>query len=210
MVLDSLTMSRLGIAGIVRSQPDLQVCVETGDAALCRRSCGEWQPDLVLLDVDLRKGDAVAFLRQLSEVAPAAHALIVTALEDSDLIQRAMRAGARALISKYDEPHELLAGIRAVLAGEHFVSRRMAGVVVGLVAQGEARGPSPSISALSNREFEVFRLIGTQRGAKSIASDLGVSVRTIETHQARMKEKLRLKTCAELQALARTWRTRAR
>ena len=206
LVLDSSSMSRLGVVGLLNAQEDMQVCADTGDPTLARTFCITHQPDVVLFDSELPQGSPVTFLRELSTLAPATRAIMVAANENSEYLHRAMRTGALAVISKYDEANEYLTGIRAVLCGEHFVSRRMAGTVMRMVAEGRFNHGDDGVSKLSNRELEVFRLIGMRKGAKAIATELGLSVRTIETHQARIKEKLRLKTSEELHSFAINWR----
>lgn len=202
-------MSRLGVVGLLNAQEDMKVCAETGDPSVARTFCIAHQPDVVLLDAEFQHGSPVTFLRELSNLAPASRTVMVTANENSEMLQRAMRTGAQAVISKYDEANEYLTGIRAVLCGERFVSRRMAGTVMRMVVEGRFSSDGDGVSKLSNRELEVFRLIGMRRGAKAIAAELGLSVRTVETHQARIKEKLQLKSSADLHTFAVNWRMKA-
>lgn len=206
MVVDAAGMSRLGIVTIINAQEDLKVCAELGELAAAREVCVRNQPELVVLDLELSRGDGLELLRDLTNLSPLSRAVVVSHFEDAESVQRAFRLGARAFLSKADEPSELIAAIRCVLEDELFASRHISHVILRLVAQGAVHGDGRGVALLSDRELQIFRLIGRGLGAKVIAAELGLSIRTIETHQSRIKAKLELRSCAELQQFAAGWR----
>ena len=134
-----------------------------------------------------------------------ARPIVFSEEEDPSMVQRAFRAGARAYLSKRDEAAEVLAAIETVLKGKRYASRRVSGCLLDSLASGFSDEREGEVGMLSNRELHVFRLIGKKLGATAVAQELGVSVKTIETHQVRIKEKLQLRSCQELRRRAMEW-----
>jgi DNA-binding NarL/FixJ family response regulator len=209
-VLEGSPITRIGVISLIQSREQFSLSFETSDATIARRLCVEQHPDLIILDLELQHGDGLELLRELAGLSPTSRALVLTGQEDSQSLQRAFRTGALGFMSKFDEPPEFFTAIEHVLIGRLFASRRIAHLMLQCVASGELRSVGEGIPNLSNRELQVFRLIGKGIGPKAIASELGLSVKTVEAHQGRIKSKLSIRTCAELQRRAMTWNRRSK
>jgi DNA-binding NarL/FixJ family response regulator len=216
MIVDSSPLTRLGLLSLIQCDRFMEVCAEAGEAPAARRLCTELRPDLIVLDLTMRRGDGLGLLRDFSRLHAPARALVMTEHEDALSMQRAFRAGARGYVSKHDEPSEVLAGLEALRRGMRFASRRVLHLLLGHLASGTMNAHAGTASTanghadpsvLSGREMEVFELIGAGFGPSAIALELRISVKTVETHQQRIKEKLRLKTGAELKRHATRWAT---
>jgi DNA-binding NarL/FixJ family response regulator len=175
---------------------------------VARQLCEREKPNIVVLDAPVMRGDEIELLHDFRKLHPPVRTLILSDREDAFSVQRAFRAGVCAYLSKQDEVAVLLAALDSVLGGGLFVSPRVLHVLLEDLAHGGERGKEHALAALSDRELQIFRLLGRGFGATAIARELTVSVKTVETHQARMKEKLHLSNGAELrrEALARARR----
>jgi DNA-binding NarL/FixJ family response regulator len=159
----------------------------------------------VVLDLNLPRGSGLELLREIRTLHPPARALVLSEEENSTLVHRAFRAGAYAYLSKRDEAAELLSAIEAMLAGRRYASSRVSAGLLDSLADGEDEQQSHEVEGLSDRELHVFRLLGRKCGATAVARELGVSVKTIETHQGRIKQKLKLRSCEDLRRRAEQW-----
>ena len=204
MLVEAIPLIRFGLAALSEIDPLLKVCAEAGDAPTARQRCAEAQPDLIVLNLAIPRGDGIQLLRDFQKLHPAARTLVVSDREDALSLERAFRAGARGYVSLREEPTEVFAGLARLAAGELFASRRVSHLLLEHLAQ-RRRPAAWEVATLSDRELQVFRLLGEGLGATAIARDLGLSVKTIETHQSRMKEKLHAATSAELHRRAGEW-----
>ncbi len=202
MIVNGVPLVRFGLAALAGCHPLLEVCAEAGDAREARRICAEEKPDLAVLDLEVPHGDGVELLRDFRKLHEPLRSLVVSEREDALSVQRAFRAGARGFVTAREEPAEVLAALDAVLAGRLYASRRVSLLLLEQMAGGSV---AHSVAALSDRELQVFRLLGRGLRPTAIARDLGVSVKTVETHQQRMKEKLRAANGAELHRQAEHW-----
>jgi DNA-binding NarL/FixJ family response regulator len=204
VVVDDHPFFRDGLVGWLNSQPGFVCC---GDAATVEQGLEvirETNPDLVLLDLQLKDGDG---MQLLSELAPreGKPAVIVISRKDEDVYAiRAIKAGARGYVMKEEAPETLLAAIRTVTEGGIFVgSNVIAGLVGGGVsATADAAG---QLASLSNRELEVFERLGMGMSTKAVAADLGLSVKTVDTYRDSLKKKLNLSDSLALVRAATLW-----
>lgn len=202
VIIDDHPVFRLGLRFLLDARSDARVVGEGSTAAEVRRLAA-LTPDLVLLDLMLSDGNGIDCIREIKAISPATRVLVVSMLDELLYAERCVRAGASGYLAKSDAPASLGTAMRRVLAGDvHFgddVLRQIARRVAG---GGTVKSP---VSALSDRELEVFQLLGQGHRAGEIARLLHVSRKTVETHQAKLKRKLGASTSTELLRMALDW-----
>ena len=196
-----------GLMQLVNSQPDL-ACVGAADnTADARRLVRECKPDVTILDLRLKGGDALDFIKTLRVEHPEVKVLVLSQYDELLFAERALRAGASGYIMKENATDELLRAIRKVLAGELYYSEKVAAAVVQRTLREKPAGPHAGIDVLSDREMQVFQLLGASYSAREIAEQFHLSRKTIETHSENIKHKLGLHNAAELKRFACKWAT---
>jgi DNA-binding NarL/FixJ family response regulator len=201
-VVDDHPIVRHGLALLINSQPDLEVCGEADETRTALAALDAARPDLLVVDISLNGPDGLDLVKAVrarseTETLPV---LMLSMHDESIYAERALRAGANGYIMKQEATDRLLTAIRRILNGEVYLSNRAASRMVQQYVQGPGgtRIRRPALAALSDRELEVFRLIGEGHSTRHIANDLHLSVKTVETHQAHIKEKLSLRSAREL------------
>jgi DNA-binding NarL/FixJ family response regulator len=203
MIVDDHPITREGIARRISSEGDMMVCSEAESAQEALQIIEKQQLDLVLLDISLEASSGLDVLKDLRMRFPELHTLILSMHEESLYAERALRAGARGYIMKGASPEKLIQAIRQVLAGEIYLSESMTKTALARIGNGKH---SPyTIEDLSDRELEVFQLIGRGFGTREIATALHLSVKTIASHRENMKLKLNLKSSSALVQHAIHW-----
>lgn len=202
LVVDGAPLERFAIATLTNLHPLMEVCAEAGDGAEARRLCEEVKPDVVLLDLVFPRGDGVTFIREMRRLHAPARAVVVSGRADESSVRRAFHAGAAAYVMKDEAQQEVNAALDAAVSGGLFASKRVSHIVLSSLQGKLSRQRSNDLDQLSDREMHVFRLTGSGLGTTAIGREMGVSVKTVETHQQRIKWKLGITTCAELQVLA--------
>ncbi len=205
LVVHHAPLTRFGLTTLIKSSRRFRVMGETGDAPTARRIFTENSPDLVVLSLSLRHGDGIALLKDFKKMNPAARALVVTARTDLLSVQRAFKAGARGYVVAEDETAEVLHALERIAAGELYASATVARGLLQLLADGSVEARRDACGQLSDRELQVFRLIGSGFGTARVATELQLSVKTIETHRQRIKQKLGLTNGTELTRRAAEW-----
>jgi len=205
LVVDENPLTRFGISSVVNLHPFLHVCEEAADARSARAAHAAEVPHIVILDILLPHGDGIELVREFSSCRPKCRPIVVSDLVDSPTIRRAFQAGALAYISKKDEAAQILCALEAVLSGTTYTSK-----IVSETLQAEISRKTPGrihklINTLSNRELHVFRRLARNQGTTAIARELSVSVKTVETHLSRIKEKLHLESSVQLHHVAESW-----
>ncbi len=200
-------MVRRGLRQLVDEAPDLAVCGEAENAAAARSLLDASAPDLVLMDLALEDINGIDLLKQLRVQHPDLSVLILSMLDEALYAERALAAGARGYIMKRTSDEELLGAIRRVLSGRIYVSEA---VRERLLPVHNDNGGEPSeapdpIAQLSDRELEVFLMLGQGYAPRHIADRLHVSVKTVETHRRHLKQKLNLESAALLTRYAIQW-----
>jgi DNA-binding NarL/FixJ family response regulator len=196
-----------GLTQLVDSQPDLACIGAADNTADARRLVEECKPDLTILDLRLKGGDTLDFIKTLRVEHPEVKVLVLSQYDELLFAERALRAGASGYIMKENATDELLRAIRKVLAGELYYSERVAAAVVQRSLREKPAGPHAGIDVLSDREMQVFQLLGASYSAREIAEQFHLSRKTIETHSENIKHKLGLHNAAELKRFARKWAT---
>lgn len=197
-VVDDHPIVRRGLVELINTQPDLVVCGEAEDAPTALRAIKEQRPDLALLDVSLKEGDGLELAKDLRSQLPDLVILMLSMHDESLYTERALRAGASGFIMKEEAPQTLLAAIHKVLAGGVHVSEKMGARLLQGMARGKKPGVELPMDRLTDRELEVFRMIGEGQTVKEIAEALFLSAKTVEAHREHIKDKLNVRTSAEL------------
>jgi DNA-binding NarL/FixJ family response regulator len=191
LVVDDHELVRVGMAQLVRRQPNWEVVGEADDAATAMQLARETRPNLALIDLRLNSGDGLELIKQFRATFPDIRSLVSSMQEERLYAERALRAGALGYISKQEPVQQLIVAIRRVLEGKVYLSPAMTEVMLSRAAAG-VHVEQPSIELLSDREIEVFELLGRGKSVKDIALQLHLSPKTIEYHRQRIKEKLRI------------------
>jgi DNA-binding NarL/FixJ family response regulator len=194
-----------GLRQLINSQADL-VCVGVADnVSDAKRLVEESRPDLIILDLRLKGGDALDFIKTLRVECPDVKVLVLSQYDELIFAERAFRAGACGYIMKENATDEVLRAVRKVLAGELYFSERVAAAVMQRTLREKPDGSRAGIERLSDREMQVFQLLGAAYSPREIADQFHLSRKTIETHCEKIKHKLSLQTAAELKRFARQW-----
>jgi DNA-binding NarL/FixJ family response regulator len=205
LVVDDHPMVREGISNCLAGQSDLRVCCSAADVKEALQKIRSVQPDLAIIDISLKNGNGIDLIKEIRTRNARIKMLVYSMFDESAYAERALRAGALGYVNKQEPPEKLLEGIRQVLDGRIYVSEAMVDRVIRRsVAGNEATVPTPA-DALSNRELEIFRLLGSGSSTRRVAEQLHISVRTVETHRENIKQKLNIRDASELMRHAVEW-----
>lgn len=204
MIIDDHTIVRHGIAQLIMREPELKVVAEAGDAEETLRIIGDIDDlDLAIVDISMPGMSGIDLIKRMVEIRPHLPVLVMSMHDESLYSDRAYRAGAKGYVMKQDASDKLLQAIRKVLRGGVYVSDRMQTIMLQRYLNA---GESVSfIDNLTDREFEILRLIGQGLSVQDIAKKLGRSAKTIEAHRANLREKLGIRKAAELTRFATQW-----
>jgi DNA-binding NarL/FixJ family response regulator len=197
-IVDDHPIVRGGLSQLVNSEPDLEVCGTGEEVYASLKAIKEVKPDLVLVDVSLKDSDGLELAKELKAQVPNLPVLMLSMLDESLYTERALRAGARGFVMKEVAPQTLLAAIRKVMAGGMYVSEKMSASLLQGMARGKKPGLELPMDRLTDRELEIFRMIGDGKSVKEIAQALFLSAKTVESHREHIKDKLNVKSSAEL------------
>ena len=204
LVVHRIGFVRAGVLSLIEKSMQFVVCGETDEAPLARELFLRHKPHLVVVGLRLCGADGIQLIKEFRSLNPVAAILALSEHADPFSAQRAFRAGARAYLTIDDAP-ELLRAFDKILTGHPHVAASVLPLILSNFAAGTKNSRNLDINNLSDRELEIFSFIGRGVSVSELASELHVSVKTIETHQMRMKEKLALHTAAELRQKAREW-----
>jgi two-component system nitrate/nitrite response regulator NarL len=203
LLVDDHPMVLEGIKSRLSAQDDLEVVGEAADGQEALRKAKELRPDLVLMDISMPNMNGLEAVTLLRKRAPDSKIVILTMHDNREYIARMIRLGARGYLLKDTSPAELIRAIKLIHAGEVFFSPAVSRVLLDELADGQTgKSPSAKAAELSEREREVLVLIADGRSNKEIAAQLGVGVRTVETHRERIMRKLDIRTIAGLTKFA--------
>jgi DNA-binding NarL/FixJ family response regulator len=205
LLVDDHPIVRQGLALLIDREPDLCVCGEAESAHSAFHAIATLLPDLVVLDISLSGPDGLDVLKEIRMKTANLPVLILSMHDESIYAERAMRAGANGYIMKQEATEKVLVAIRRILEGEVYLSDRLTTTMVQQYVRGASTAKSSPLLNLTDRELEVFRLIGEGHGTRQIADELHLSVKTIESYQAHIKEKLALRNARELVQHAIEW-----
>jgi len=197
-VVDDHPIVRQGLVQLISSEGDLVVCGEGEDAYDALRSIRRAKPDLVLLDISLKGSDGIELLKELLSSGDETLVLMLSMHDETLYADRALRAGARGYIMKHEAPQVLLSAIRQVLRGEIYVSEKLRGTLLQRMVGRKTPVQTSPMERLTDRELEIFRLIGAGLTVRDIAEKLCLSPKTVEAHREHIKDKLNLDSSVEL------------
>jgi DNA-binding NarL/FixJ family response regulator len=197
-VVDDHPLLRQGLALLINREEDLMVCGEAEEAQTAMREIASKKPDILIADISLNGPDGLDLLKNLRVLYPTLPVLVLSMHDESIYAERALRARANGYIMKAEATEKVLVAVRRILGGDIYLSDRMANKLLHQYIAGSSLDMNSRLSALSDRELEVFRLIGEGRSTRQIAEKLHLSIKTVETYQAHIKEKLSLHSGREL------------
>ncbi|MDP9147541.1 MAG: response regulator transcription factor [Acidobacteriota bacterium] len=197
-LVDDHPIVRQGLALLINREPDLVVCGEADGAPTAMQEIPNVVPDLIVLDISLDGPDGLEMLKAIRLKDPIMPVLVLSMHDESSYAERSLRAGANGYIMKQEATDKVLVAIRRILQGKVYLSDRLTNKMLDQFVHGSRSSTMDPLGTLSDRELEVYRLIGAGRGTRQIADDLHVSIKTVESYQAHIKEKLRLRNSREL------------
>jgi len=205
LLVDDHPMMRQGLAHVVNQQRDLMVCGEAGDADEAMQCIASSKPDLAVLDISLEGKSGLELMKDIQALHPEVPVLVMSMHDESLHAERALRAGARGYVMKKAGAEAVLQAIRQVLSGKVYVSEKMSSqILCSFASVRSGKQPSP-IETLTDREFEVFQLMGEGCITREIAERLHISPKTVGAHRQHLKEKLKLPTFTSLIHHAVRW-----
>ena len=205
LIVDDHPMMRTGLAQLIGNEPDLKVAAEADTAGQAIGLVAKQKFDLALLDISLPDKNGLELIKDLRALKPELPILVVSMHDEMIYAERVLRAGGRGYIMKQEGGQKFLRAIRAVLAGQGFVSETMSARIMDIFSGRSPDHSGSPVQKLSDREFEVFQLVGQGVGTRATAEQLRLSIKTVEVHRANIKGKLGLKTATELLRFAMRW-----
>lgn len=205
LLVDDHAVVRYGIAQLINRESDLMVCGEEEDAGKALSAIAALKPDLVIADISLKDSSGLELMRNIKAQYTGLPVLVVSAHDESIYAEIAFRAGALGYLMKEEALGKILTAIRRVLSGSIYVSDALAARMLQQQVRGQKDIHESPVKSLSDRELEVFQLIGRWKKTKEIAQELHLSIKTIEYYREQIKRKLDLKSSAELTHYATSW-----
>jgi DNA-binding NarL/FixJ family response regulator len=205
LLVDDHAVVRYGIAQLINQQSDLVVCGEEEDAGKALSAIAKVKPDLVIADISLKESSGLELMRNIKAQYSGLPVLVVSAHDESVYAEIAFRAGALGYLMKAEAVEKVVTAIRRVLSGNIYVSDSLTCRMLQRQVRGQTDVAQSPVKGLSDRELEVFQLIGTWKKTKEIAHELHLSIKTIEYYREQIKQKLNLKSAVELTQSATSW-----
>ena len=205
LLVDDHPIVRERLAQLINQQSGLAVCGECEDAPTCLSLIEKHKPHLVIVDLSLRGTHGIELIKDIIARQPEQPILVLSMHDESVFAERALRAGARGYITKHEATDQVMLAIRRVLDGQIYLSDKMAAQLVSVFIHGRKKDATSPIERLTDRELEVFQMIGQGRTTRQIAEALKLDVKTVETYRYRMKEKLNVESASELLQHAIQW-----
>ena len=204
-LVDDHTMFREGLRQLIEHESTLTVCGDAPDAGEALKGVRASKPDVVIVDISLAGGSGIDLIKDIKEQFEDLPVLVVSMHDEGLYAERALRAGAMGYVMKHEPAKTVRAAIQKVLGGDMYLSEKMSSTVISRFMRGEDEPPKSPIQTLSDRELEVFRMLGQGKGVRYIAEQLSVTIPTINSFRNRIKEKLSLKSSTEVMLHAIQW-----
>ena len=198
MLVDDHPVMREGLAQMLNHEPDMTVCGQFENAARAFAALAAQLPDLVIVDLSLKGSSGLELVKDIKASYPKLKVLVLSMYDESLYAERVLRAGGAGYIMKEEATEQVLGAIRKVLNGDVYLSGRISSRLMHQLVGGKPPPDGSIMGLLSDRELEVFDLIGQGKGTRQIAEQLHLSVKTVESHRAHIKEKLHIDTAVEL------------
>ena len=204
-LVDDHAMFREGLRQLIEREPDMTVCGDAPDAGTALEGIQTSHPDLVIVDISLGGTSGIDLIKSIKKECEDLPVLVVSMHDESLYAERALRAGAMGFVMKHEPSKTVKAAIRKVLGGDLHLSEKMASSMLGKFMHGDNEAPASPLEALSDRELEVFRMLGQGKPVRIIADEMNVTIPTINSFRNRIKEKLQLKSSTEVMLRAVQW-----
>jgi len=198
MLVDDHPVMRQGLVQLINQEPDLSICGQYEDAATAFAAIPTLNPDLAIIDLSLKGSSGLELVKSSRASFPKLRLLVLSMHDETLYAERVLRAGAAGYIMKEEATENVLAAIRQVLGGGVYLSEKMSAKLMHQWVGTSPRSGGSALERLSDRELEVFGLIGQGKATREIAQHLRLSIKTVESHRAHIKEKLNLKDANEL------------
>lgn len=205
LLVDDHPITRQGVAALIAQDPSLAVCGEADNGPRALELVTKLSPDLAVIDISLKSSNGLELMKNLKILAPKLPVLVMSMHDEALYAERALRAGAQGYIMKQEASEKILAAIQRVLKGELYLSEKMQEKMLQRIVKAKQEEPGFAIDTLSDREMEVFQLIGNGFSTRQIAAQLNLSVKTIESYREHLKLKLSLDTGSDLVRYAIQW-----
>ena len=205
LLVDDHPIMIQGMTQLINDQPDMEVCGAAPDASRALQLADSQNPDLAVVDISLKGSDGINLIKDLKDRHPDLLMMVLSLHDESLYAERALRAGARGYVMKQALPKNVIAAMRRVLEGEICVGEKISRRMLAQAVAPRSTPVGSPVEKLSDRELEVFRMIGHGRSTKETADELRLSVKTVETYRAHIKEKLQIAGAAELIQQATLW-----
>ncbi|HEV2210027.1 MAG TPA: response regulator transcription factor [Verrucomicrobiae bacterium] len=205
LLVDDHPLFREGLRQMIDRLPGLVVCGQVPSAAAALKAVAELKPDLVLVDISLDGTDGIELIKDLKARDDDLPLLVISMHNESLYAERALRAGALGYVMKSEPARTVKAAIFKVLAGDVFLSDKMSGSVLARVVHGKQGSTASPLEKLSDRELQVFQMLGEGKPTRQIAEELGLTIQTIHSFRTRIKDKLAFANATELVLHAIQW-----
>lgn len=205
LIVDDHAILRYGLAKLINQEDDLSVCAEASDSSAALDIVARDRPDLAIVDISLNGRSGLELIKAMHSINPHLPVLVLSMHDERVYAERALLAGAMGYMRKHEATENLIMAIRKVLAGELYVSELVGAAMLRRLVGRNTSESADDIQSLSNRELEIFQLMGRGRGTRQIAEQLQLSIKTVETHRAHIKDKLKTQSSAELMRFAVEW-----
>ncbi len=197
-VVDDHPLVRERLSELINQEPDLHVCGEAEDVQGALKAIGQSQPDIAIVDITLKDTYGMELIKELKQRHPKLPVLVLSMHDESLYGERALRSGAKGYLNKQEATKKVIPALRQILAGGIFASEKMTSTILSKVAGGSSAEGSSPIDVLTDRELEVFQLLGQGLAVRKIAEQLFVSIKTVEAHREHIKQKMKMKDSGEL------------
>ena len=203
-LVDDHPLVRESLTSLINQQDDMEVCGDAEDMGHGLKLIGSLTPDVAIVDISLKESSGLELVKALRLRFPATQLVVLSMHDEKLYAERCLRAGARAYVMKRESTRRIITAIRAVAEGKLFLSDAMATELAQKFVGGKQSGGSP-LEDLSDRELEVFNLLGRGMGTRQVAESLNVSIKTVQAYCARIKQKMQLGSATELLREAVRW-----
>ena len=204
-IVDDHPLLRRGLAELINREPDMMFCGEAEDSPSAMKAISQIKPDLVIVDISLKGYNGIELIKNIKAFDSRIQVLVLSMHDESVYAMRVLKAGAKAYVMKQEVVDKVMEAVRRIRAGKVFVSERVANRMLDQVVIGGDPAPDSPADLLSDRELEIVNMIGSGLPTREIAAKLHISIKTVESHRARIKEKLNLQNAIQLVQFCVRW-----
>jgi len=205
LIVDDQPVMRWGIAQLIEQVSDLAVCGEAEDAQGALKAIEKLKPEIAIVDISLKDGSGIELIKDMANRWPRLAVLVLSIHDELFYAERVLRAGARAYVTKREPAEKILEAIRRIIEGNIYVSESLASRMLRTFVAGKPEANGFFVDRLSDRQFQIFELIGQGLQTREIAKRLHLSIKTIDSHRENIKEKLNLDSAQDLLKFAIQW-----